>query len=277
MFSIIYFLMWIRDSTNYIVHEEYNIRTLPPNFFLDELPDSLTTLFYYTSRTPITKINDSIVLIYSKLKALNIKRKIAIDKIKVLEETYHKTDTLLDTYFKNVNTDIEKNTIIFQRSIDSLNNILSRLNQNDYVLRANIEYEIARNKHEISKVTEHIYNLPIVFYYDTSLYRSIIYKVDSVNKLKSQLSSIDQSMMYYKGNLANLSLRFHKERLLYLSYLDFLYFSALTAVNSGFGDIAPNSTPVRMIIFCQIIFSIILFAYIIDLILRSFKTRNATN
>lgn len=50
--------------------------------------------------------------------------------------------------------------------------------------------------------------------------------------------------------------RFHYFRRRQLQFLDFLYFSVITATTTGFGDIVPNSTTVRFLVSLQVICSL---------------------
>jgi len=51
------------------------------------------------------------------------------------------------------------------------------------------------------------------------------------------------------------------------SYWDFLYFSTIVQTTVGFGDILPNSTPVRMLVTCQIIIGYALLVVILNMVL----------
>ncbi|MFI5165609.1 MAG: potassium channel family protein [Thermoanaerobaculales bacterium] len=50
-------------------------------------------------------------------------------------------------------------------------------------------------------------------------------------------------------------------------YLDFLYFSAITQSTVGYGDILPNSTPLRLIVVAQIVLGYALLIVLLNLIL----------
>jgi hypothetical protein len=50
------------------------------------------------------------------------------------------------------------------------------------------------------------------------------------------------------------------------SFWDFLYFSTITQTTVGYGDILPNSTVVRMIVVCQILFGYLVIAIAINLV-----------
>jgi uncharacterized membrane protein len=58
-----------------------------------------------------------------------------------------------------------------------------------------------------------------------------------------------------------------------LGYFDFLYFSVGAATTATFGDISPNSTPVRMMVCWQVLWSIVFTGLMINgLAARHHKT-----
>jgi hypothetical protein len=56
------------------------------------------------------------------------------------------------------------------------------------------------------------------------------------------------------------------------SYWDFLYFSAITQFTVGYGDILPNSTPVRLIVILQTCIAALLLVVVINVVLTVGKT-----
>ena len=50
------------------------------------------------------------------------------------------------------------------------------------------------------------------------------------------------------------------------SFWDFLYFSGITLTTVGYGDILPNSTPVRMVVLSEVLMGLFLLGYMINVI-----------
>lgn len=53
------------------------------------------------------------------------------------------------------------------------------------------------------------------------------------------------------------------------SYWDFFYFSTIVQTTVGFGDILPNSTPVRMLVSFQIVMGYALLIVVVNVVLHS--------
>lgn len=78
--------------------------------------------------------------------------------------------------------------------------------------------------------------------------------------LQKKLLNAQMQELLHKWRSIN---NFHKE---HLNYFDFLYFSIITATTTGYGDIVPNSTMIRVLVSIQILLSLIAFGIFITLI-----------
>lgn len=77
------------------------------------------------------------------------------------------------------------------------------------------------------------------------------------------ISKAEQKATEIRNQLSHL----YPQRYLLWSYWDFLYFSAITTGTVGYGDILPNSTPVRMVVVAQVLLSAFLLLFVINIIL----------
>lgn len=90
--------------------------------------------------------------------------------------------------------------------------------------------------------------------------------IDSIFHTKSLYRKI-------KSETANKILSFHKKRIDQVGYIDFLYFSVMTAFSCNLGDIIPNNNIARLFIAIHILFSIVLISFIVEGLSRRYNNR----
>jgi Ion channel len=88
------------------------------------------------------------------------------------------------------------------------------------------------------------------------------YPIDAYKEISSTVNAnLENRLQQERTHLASLS----KSTSEYWSFMDFLYFSAITQSTVGYGDILPNSTSVRIVVMVQVLVGIFLIVVAINL------------
>lgn len=271
LFGFTYWVLWYKNPSNFIINSEYNEHTIRPFYFHGDL-DTLENKNRFISAK---ETNELIAPYYD---TLNEVRK-EIDSNKFSISILRKKDSLnsvnQSSFFSNKrNAEIENSTKVSKAKLDSLIILLfdelqiqkkTEANSQTYfdnqVKIANLNYSISLIELEISKQKLKIYNKDFGDFYSDSLKNVglVFYnQIDSLEKLNNKLlentSELTESIRlnvvaFYLGQ---------KDK---VSFFDFIYFSIVTATSTGYGDILPNSTLVRILASSEIFMSLFLFGF----------------
>jgi len=276
-FATIYWFFWMKNTSYFMVNQEFNEVTFAPMFF-DEDPGKLPK----GREKTVLETNETLHYLHSSIDSLNH----AIKRNKDEQYRYNKfLDTLNDqlwaSYKINSNLAITTGTKSIKQKIDSLQRLLKTVRTvtgtdfsiNMPVVIAGYKLKLAQLKLEEAKIIAAILNRKFETYFDKQLYSKNITaaKKDSIYSTKNirMLSEINKIQL----RIYDVVVDYHSKRFEKLNYFDFLYFSAGTATSSNFGDILPNTRMIRVIVFFQILLSLVIFGWLINSFIDAFDKK----
>lgn len=271
LFGFVYWILWIVNPSNYIINSDYNEHTIKPFYFHGDM-DTLETKYRIVSAR---ETNERIAPFYDSIHIV----KLDISEFELQLKDIKKKDSLNsinqnDFFSKKINTEVYNSTKVFVKKIDSLNSILNlelkslkSVNQNSQeyfdkqVVISKLRYAISLQELELNRQKLKIFNTDFSEFYSDSLNKiglCYYYKIDSLEKINSlkleKIADLTENIRlnvveYYLGQI-------NKVRV-----FDFIYFSIVTATSTGYGDILPNSTFVRILVSIEIFLSLFLFGF----------------
>ncbi|MBE9599991.1 potassium channel family protein [Pedobacter sp. MC2016-24] len=259
-----------------MVNDEYNRHTIGLKFHPNDLPPS----FKNDEEPSIKDINNRIGNLFGtvdSLEKLKVKNDVATQKF--AKENLFLNDELWKSHTVNLEKTIRKNTSEIRIKMDRLNTeinglkLQSSINPEDKyaVTAANLNLKLAVLRLEEAKIIAEAHNKSFKTYFDKDLYQKNILAADSGHVFYLKNSTILEAIQKKKGEILDATIDFHFHRNQRLNLLDFLYFSAGAATSSNFGDIVPNSTWVRLLVFCQIVSSIIVFGLLVNAAIKELE------
>jgi hypothetical protein len=127
---------------------------------------------------------------------------------------------------------------------------------------ARLRLELSLNEYEIFKITARIQSQGLEQrrnYIDPRL----IVQSDRLNsgmlELYHESILLNDSLFNIESHIRSLINKFHQNRTEKVKYVDFIYYSVVTATSTGYGDIMPNNRLIRLIAMTQILFSLTTF------------------
>lgn len=283
LFGLIYFILSIRDPSNFIINSEYNEHTISPYSKYNDLD----TLEKKTRFITAKKTNELIAPYYDSISSVEENN----DSLNQHISEVNKLDSLIQIeqnkfLTKKINTEIKNSTKIFNDQIDSLtlvlrNELIHQQNtdnnsQNYFDNQVNIaklKYKIAKLELALNKQKLKVYNIDFANYFSDSLKKTGLecsHRIDSLeNKLHNNLERITHLSEQIRMNVID----YYTGQREKVHFFDFIYFSIVTATSTGYGDIVPNSTSVRILASIEIIASISLFGFFFYYIAKPNETK----
>jgi len=130
LFGIIYYSFWLKNTSNFILNEDFNEVTIKPIFFYDEIPDN-----FNSTKIPLTtiQVNDLLMPLFDSLalfKTQITEIDNALAKHKVQDSILF--NNLWKTHDKNVEAYLESRLSPFIKSKDSINLAIDNLRKEQY-------------------------------------------------------------------------------------------------------------------------------------------------
>lgn len=279
VFSVIYYFIYMIDSTSFIVEKQYNqhlVSVLNIWESLDEIESIKTNLpdDIYDFNMSISPLLDSLRTLNNNIKYLEME----------LESTKNISDSVSTALNKSRTNDIEQelssyiklekdtlnriqNNIKMIMEEDSLNGEYLIAKSGLSVYEAQLKYRIAIKELKFRKMVLKNFGS----FGDQELHDSYSLLLNRQNLLTDSIFNMQDNYRKIKSDTAHKVIQFHKKRIEQVGYIDFLYFSTMTAFSNNLGDIIPNSKLTRAIVALQILISIILITYISDKMLRMYN------
>lgn len=293
LFTLIYWIAWTNNPSNFIVNEQYDEQTVKPFFGYDDLPDTnLTSQKMMTARAA----NDLIKPYYDTLSTITINQK-SVDKLllenmvldsinnerlmKSFEENFNIYLKKLLTPYNKTKDSIETAIHDFEKSKDNSVPNSSSFYQYDLAI-AKLNLALSKNELAGSKTKYYAYNKSIksitTFYNDTLYHKAkfLYARIDTLEKKKGYLL---EEILDKKEKISLIAIDYYMNRVNKLGFTDFLYFSIITASSTGYGDILPNNSIIRIFVSIEILFSLFLFGFFFYFISQSaiYKKTNGSN
>ncbi|NII83490.1 MULTISPECIES: potassium channel family protein [unclassified Pedobacter] len=277
LFAAVYWFFWMKNTSYFMVNQEFNTVTFAPMFF-DEEVGSLPR----GKEKTVIETNEVLQSLHLSIDSLNK----AIKRNKNEQNNYNRfldalNDQLWDSYKINSQLAVKNGTKEVKQKIDSLEHSLqimtfasgSDIENTSPVVVAETKLKLARLRLQEAKIIAAVLNKKFETYFDKQLYsknvqagkRDSTYRIRNINML-SEINKI-QLKIY------NVVVDFHSKRFEKLNYFDFLYFSAGIATSSNFGDILPNTRLIRVIVFVQILLSLVQFGWLINQFVEAFDKK----
>jgi hypothetical protein len=275
LFSLIYWILWLNNPSDFIVNEQYNEHTIKPFYDYDDLPNTNETSDKLISASDA---NDLIKPYYEKLSILND----SLRKVRKLLLETEKLDSinqakLMLSFDKNFETYLTEQIMPYNKIEDSIKTIiniqkqkqkLTQVDNDSYfqydVSIAKLEIELSKNEVALNKSKLNAYNKVLKrfssFYNDTlnTIGHLLNAKINKLEKVKYKLL---EDVRDKKEKIRSIAVDFYANRVFKLSFFDFLYFSIITASSTGYGDILPNNSTIRNLVSIEIMLSLFLFGF----------------
>ncbi len=274
IFGIIYWFCWFKNPSNFILNSEYNEQTIKPFFFHKDL-DTLNKKHKYFSATETNELIqpyfDTLKILGYSLKYLDNK----LDSLKKLDSILsEKQAKLTDNNFGNyVTSRIQKFTLksdsikklLYLADLDQkqTNKQTSQYFTNEVVI-ANIKYQLSLVELDLNKEKLDAYNKGLKSYssfQDDSLAFIANDLIKEIDLLEKDRNSKLERISNLTESIRNYVVDFYLGQADKVGFFDFIYFSVITATSTGYGDILPNSTTIRILVSTEIFLSLFLFGF----------------
>lgn len=181
--------------------------------------------------------------------------------IKLIEQDFKKYNEIYFVKAKTHNKDINKLTLNESMKVYEFNKLFENILT---------ESELVRFIKEKEEIFTNIQNKPLpVISYELSNFVERYYSKGNLNlELKKKLYAHFLISCSYFASLDLSSVKFKP------TFLDFFYFSIITATTTGYGDITPNNLTTRLLTAFQIIITYILLGYLIHFLTTSKRKKD---
>jgi len=278
VFALAYYIFWLKNTSNFIINQDFNELTIKPIFFYGEIPESFT---YDTMPLTTKQANelmapkfDSLSLYKRRIENLDSLIKINNKEDSILFKSLWKShDRNLETYLNKILQSNNKIKDSISAKIDYMKKqlLIFTNKQQDYY---NLEIEIARSNYQLSlnevsiaKMRANVYTEGLknaVKFYDDTLYRkSVAYNNERI-RLEDHKSITLGKVEEAKEYIRKIDFTYHWSRSNRVAFSDFVYFSVITATSTGYGDILPNTKIIRILVSLQIVISLLLFGLFLN-------------
>lgn len=283
LFSLFYWLAWVKGPDSFILNKEFNLT--PYEQLMSKLwtqdkgsmwgvttasaPTTTTELDEFTKS--IEEIDREAISAQAQIGALRAEQsRLELAEKAVYAEHSAKLWANVDHYkttaVKSQAADVEAAAgvaaALMKAAEDSGSPVAALAAANANVKLASAEYALAVRQAEAADyVIHHLRELS-----DPST-------TAQLNASNAKLSEIHQKQLQLTSHLSNIRSRafskldeWYSKRTHRLEWIDFLYFSTGVSTTTTFGDIVPNSRPVRVIVLLQLIFSVLMVGYFVSLL-----------
>lgn len=281
VFSVVYYVIYQLNSTSFIIEKQYNQNTVNMMKvwdYLDE-PEDIESNF----PEDIYDFNKSIQPLYDSLKSINDRVKYMEKKLCFVEQM---SDSISQIFEKSRSQDIEQKLARhLKQEKDTLNRIQNEIRiilegdtiNGKYiiaksglsVLEANLEYRIALKELNFRNMVLENYDS----FGDKRIHKTLSELIFQQRVLTDSIFHTKSLYRKIKSETANKILNFQKKRIDQVGYIDFLYFSVMTAFSCNLGDIIPNNNIARLFITLHVLLSIVLISFILEGLSRRYNNR----
>ena len=273
IFAAVYYFNWITNTSGFIVNNEFNEFTVD----LFSLYEKDYNVNAEQGGVPfsIDKMNEEMVPFFRRTAGLQAR--IAdceknIIALKLAEDTL--AARMERSHDQNLNQVLADSLRPFQLRKDSLEGELAKIpaqgaaqtaalgGDDSDVKAARLRFELARCEYDMFKLTSEIQSQGLrqrLNYID----RRLIETSDRLNVNMLDLyqfsTQLNDSLLNTRSKIRSLIDQFHRNRVDKVRFVDFIYFSVVTATSTGYGDIIPNNRLIRIIVTVQVLFSLTIF------------------
>jgi len=122
--------------------------------------------------------------------------------------------------------------------------------------------EKAQKAYEVQVVTAKVYDkgfTHMTAFYDKGIYKKFNQLTDGITKDRARKTDLLNRIDTLSNQIYRINYQYHSARVSRVSPFDFLYFSIITATTTGYGDILPNTSLIRMLVSAEVLLNLILF------------------
>lgn len=272
LFAIINYLMFLYNSTSYLISEQLNKHIqrydfLDPNIDLAGFHKDTKDAMPITIDGFIEQVKPS----FDSLQAVNDSLSFTQTALNNCTERWDSlsrtASAMRDDSVKRVR---ERLLSVYQERIDSLSQYMEGKDSTEmiiagkYVEMAQLQYEYAKKNAKVQSM--------IVEYWGSFIPDSLSHRIRRCNEdyiwLAMEVQKFEQSRRDVSTRIRNASISFHRNRLDAVSFLDFLYYSICVSTTVSFGDIAPNNGSTRFVAILELLFCLVIVGYIVDRIIK---------
>lgn len=278
IFSIIYRLIFLFNTTSFLVSEQLNKHIGGYNYFEGDID---VEAFHKASKDlmPIS-MSELNLLIKPEIKELDSIIKSIEIKRKSLDSITTKLDSLNQIAQKEMNDSIASYSLSVLRDrqtrIDSMINYL-KVNENTNILSKSKYDELAEMEKENAQKDAGLLNnvaKPWSSFISDSLYQKIKQLAHTNFIISSDTQQLSDRKTVLKNYLRDTLDAFYRNRFASVSYYDFLYYSFCVSTTVSFGDIAPNNGLTRLLAVIELLLCMFLVAYILDKIAKGKRSNS---
>jgi hypothetical protein len=287
-FGLVYYCLFVSNPLSFYVNQ--SIKSEDFQIVLDN-----SNTFSKVSDVKAVEVPDAIDLpakaLYQQIqdKAKKISPKII--KYSNLDNEIKMKNSVLDTLIDEANKSnslnlkkaLEKGTAdLIARKTDLNNKFLEIGKETDKydemsvkelpsVRASKLKYEVAKLNQKIAEKKVEIYDSrDLMNWADPSLRNKVSRRVNDLRKLDQEKYNLHFKIIDDVAKYKEEVRRVKRVLSSSLNYLDFLYFSTITATTVGYGDISPNGRIARLIVMLQSLLSVIFVGYLVHLVTLSF-------
>lgn len=275
IFATVYWMCWGYNPSNFIVNEQYNEQTVRPFFVNADLPD--TNLFTEKLMTP-RDANELIKPLNDTIKNLT-RRQQDVDRLllqnKILDSLNN--EKLMKSFDKNFEQYLDNQLKFYNKIRDSLTVSISnyenlkqtsdtnsiRYFQFDVEV-AKLNVLLAKNDVVINNIKYNAYDKSLKSmpsFYDDTLFQIASLLYDRIGTLEKKKGQLLEHIRNEKEKIRIIAADYYISRVYKLSFSDFIYFSIITASSTGYGDIMPNNSIIRIFVSVEILLSLFLLGF----------------
>lgn len=282
IFATVYWVLWNMNTSAFIVTNEFNESTV--NLFDLYKKNYAVDVVDVTVPFSINDMNRELAPFFTRVSRLKAKITETDRRIAAFRTA---EDTLALRMEKNFDQNLGQVLADSLKPLaakkDSLERALAVIPQADStrasslgrgdagMAAARLRLELSINEYETFKITSQIQSEGLKQrrnYIDLKLIgQSDLLNADILD-LYHNSTLLNDSLFTTQSNIRTLINKFHQNRTDKVQYLDFVYYSVVTATSTGYGDIIPNIRLIRVIAMFQILFSITIFGMFLTHVTR---------
>jgi len=275
-FWIVYYVLYVGNTSNFIINAELNEQTPGPFIGYQDIVSSPTGRDIPLGELSTTDQRRVIMPKIDSLRAIDAQEK-SLEELIVIKEKL--SDTLFKEIFKthdrNIANILKQRTAVDRQSIDSLDVIITATTKKQRSLSPNsttyddlmvriskLNVEKAQKAYEVQVTTAKVYDegfTHMAAFYDKDIYKKFNELTDGITKDRGRKTDLLNRIDTLSNRIYWINYQYHSARISRVSPFDFLYFSIITATTTGYGDILPNTSLIRMLVSAEVLLNMILF------------------